>query len=406
MDILQGIKVIDITAWAFVPSAGGVLAHWGADVIKVESPNAPDPMRLLNGTLEPGRASTFFKHYSRGKRSVAINLASPEGREILYAMCVDADVFLTSYLPDVRQKLEIDVEHIRAVNPRIVYARGSGQGPQGPDRGRPGYDGITWWCRGSLAQTTMDVSGARWPTGMVGHGDGMSGMTLAGGICAALLRRERTGVSSVVDASLLGTAVWFNGPALIAAQFAPQERAFGRVEPPASRLAGPATSGAYQTRDHRFVNLSLDLASDVDRVFADLCDHVGRPELGVDERFARAADRFDHRAELYMIFAEMFAARTLEEWKGALATTEGAWSPVSTPEEVYEDPQTQANGFLRHVDYPDGGLKVPVPPVLFDEEAGDPPRAPDFAEHTDEVLARLGYDAGDIERLRREGVVA
>src|SRR5579883_1012289 len=406
MDILRGIKVIDITAWAFVPSAGGVLAHWGADVIKVESPTAPDPMRLLDGTLEPGRASTYFKHYSRGKRSVALNLATPEGREILYALAADADVFLTSYLPDVRRKLEIDVEHIRAINPRIVYARGSGQGPKGPDRARPGYDGITWWCRGSLAQSAMDVSGARWPTGMVGHGDGMSGMTLAGGICAALLHRERTGHAPVVDASLLGTAVWFNGPALIAAQFTPQQREFGPVEPSPSRLAGSATSGAYQTRDHRFVNLSLDLASDVDRVFADFCDHVGKPELAADERFARAADRLAHRQELHEILAGVFAARTLEEWKVALATTEGAWSPVSTPEEVYEDPQTQANGFLRHVDYPGGGLKVPVPPVLFDEEAGDPPRAPDFAEHTDEVLAALGYGAAEVERLRAAGVVA
>src|SRR5947199_7549666 len=99
MRILQGFKVVDVTAWAFVPSAGGVLAHWGADVIKVESPTAPDPMRTLGGTLEPGGASTYFKHYSRGKRSVAINLAHDKGREILYSLCADADVFLTSYLP-------------------------------------------------------------------------------------------------------------------------------------------------------------------------------------------------------------------------------------------------------------------------------------------------------------------
>src|ERR1700759_4752863 len=125
MQILQGFKVVDVTAWAFVPSAGGVLAHWGADVIKVESPNMPDPMRLLGGTLEPGGASTFFKHYSRGKRAVAINLASDEGRELIYKLAAEADVFLTSYLPATRRKLKIDVDDIKAINPNIIYARGS-----------------------------------------------------------------------------------------------------------------------------------------------------------------------------------------------------------------------------------------------------------------------------------------
>jgi crotonobetainyl-CoA:carnitine CoA-transferase CaiB-like acyl-CoA transferase len=405
MNVLEGIRVVDITAWAFVPSAGGVLAHWGADVIKVESPRAPDPMRLLGGTLEPGGASTYFKHYSRGKRAIALDLANEEGRQILYSLCTTADVFLTSYLPDTRRKLKIDVDDIRAVNPRIIYARGSGQGPKGPESGRPGYDGITWWCRGSLAQSTMDVSGATWPTGMVGHGDGMSGTTLAGGICAALLRRERTGVASVVDSSLLGTAVWFNGPVLIASQFGTPERQFGPVDPPPERAAAGATSGIYQTKDHRFLSLALDLAAN-EAEYVDLCEHLGRADLPTDDRFSNAANRAAHKEELYSIFVGVFASKTLDEWKEILVTAKGAWSPVQTPEEVYDDPQTKANGFLRHVDYPDGGLKIPAPPVLFDEEAGDPPRAPDFAEHTDDVLRSLNYADEEIARLRSAGVIA
>ncbi|MCB2059082.1 MAG: CoA transferase, partial [Novosphingobium sp.] len=121
MKILQGIKVLDVTAYAFVPSAGGVMAHWGADVIKVESPKAPDPMRFINVPT--------FRHYSRGKRSIAINLASDEGRELVYQLAADADVFLTSYLAPTRRKRGIDVEDIRKVNPNIIYARGSGHGP-------------------------------------------------------------------------------------------------------------------------------------------------------------------------------------------------------------------------------------------------------------------------------------
>jgi crotonobetainyl-CoA:carnitine CoA-transferase CaiB-like acyl-CoA transferase len=407
MNVLDGIKVVDVTAWAFVPAAGGVLAHWGADVVKVESPMAPDPMRLLGGTLEPGDASSLFKHYSRGKRSIAVDLSTDEGREIIYRLAAEADVFLTSYLPATRRKLKIDVDDIRAVNPQIVYARGSGQGPQGPEAGRPGYDGITWWCRGTLAQSTMDVSGASWPTGMVGHGDGMSGMTLAGGICAALLKRERTGVTSVVDGSLLGTAIWFNGMAIIAAQggmpLPPPLPKVSPPTPPPGREFGSPSMKTYRTKDDRFLNL-LFLGDD-DRDWVDLCEHLGRPELGTDPRFGDVLSRMANGAEGTAILDEIFASKTLDEWKEILVSTRGAWAQIQTVAEIYDDPQTRANGFLRHVDYPDGGLKVPVPPILFDEEGGDPPAAPDFAAHTDEVLAELGFKADQIDELRAAGTI-
>jgi crotonobetainyl-CoA:carnitine CoA-transferase CaiB-like acyl-CoA transferase len=379
-------------------------AHWGADVVKVESTTAPDPMRFLGGTLEPGGASSYFKHYSRGKRSIALDLASGDGREVIYKLAAEADVFLTSYLPATRKKLRIDVDDIRAVNPRIIYARGSGQGPKGPESERPGYDGITWWCRGTLAQSTMDVSGAEWPTGMVGHGDGISGMTLAGGICAALLHRERTGETPVVDASLLGTAVWFNGPAIIQAQMPGQpERTFAPVAAPAGHRMAPANMNTYQTQDHRFLNVLF--LGDADADWADLCEHLGRPDLATDPRWATSQARIRNSAEAVAILDEVFAARTLDEWKGILVTARGAWSPVQTPKEVYDDPQTLANGFLRAVDYPTGSLKVPVPPILFDEEAGDPPPAPDYAAHTDEVLRELGYSEDRIAELRATSTV-
>jgi crotonobetainyl-CoA:carnitine CoA-transferase CaiB-like acyl-CoA transferase len=405
MDILDGIKVVDLTMWAFVPSCGGVLAQWGADVIKVESPTAPDPMRFLGGSLEPGGASNLFKHYSRGKRSIALNLASDEGRDVLYQLVADADVFLTSYLPPTRKKLRVDVDDIRKVNPDIIYARGSGQGPKGVDADRGGYDGVTWWGRGSLAQSTMDVSGATWPTGMVGHGDGMSGMTLVSGVLAALLRRERTGQTSVVDGSLLATAVWFNGLAIVSGQGVDMPpRTFPKGTPPAGRENGLANMGPYQTKDHRF--LTLGFLGDPQADWVDLCEHLERTDLATDPRFADAGSRMANRTELMAILDEIFASKTFEEWKKLLATTKGVWAPVQTPEELFDDPQVIANGFLRHVDYPDGGLTVPSPPILFDEEAGDPPAAPDFAAHTDEILGELGMDTDEISRLRSVGAIA
>jgi crotonobetainyl-CoA:carnitine CoA-transferase CaiB-like acyl-CoA transferase len=253
----------------------------------------------------------------------------------------------------------------------------------------------------------MDEAELTWPMGMVGHGDGISGLVFAGGICAALLHRERTGEATVVDSSLMGTAVWFNGLALMAAQSSPRQRAFA----PAQRKFAPgvapqfrtATICHYQTKDYRFIYLMF--LGDDDRDFADLCQRLDRPQLATDPRFVNANTRLANSRALIGILEEVFSAKTLEEWKTILGTARGAWSTVQTPEEVYSDPQTLANGFLRHVDYPDGGLKVPTPPILFDEEAGDPPRAPDFAEHTNQVLGELGCSAEDIARYRAAGIV-
>jgi crotonobetainyl-CoA:carnitine CoA-transferase CaiB-like acyl-CoA transferase len=319
-------------------------------------------------------------------------------------------VFLTSYLAPTRRKLGIDVEHIRKVNPKIIYARGSGHGPKGPDADRPGYDALSWWSRGSLSQSAMDMAKIEWPMmGMVGHGDGMSGLVFAGGICAALLHRERTGEAKVVDSSLLGTAVWFNALEVMQVHGAPNRPEPHRVPRPPIPKNVPAgmisaLRSIYQTSDYRFIYL-LFLGDD-DRDHADLCQRIGRPELASDARFAEAKNRNANSAELTAILDEAISAKPLAEWKALLAEARGAWTVVQTPEEILEDPQTIANGFMRHVDYPGGGLRVPIPAIQFDEEGGDPQPAPDFAEHTDEILAQLGCNADDIRRYRDAGTVA
>jgi crotonobetainyl-CoA:carnitine CoA-transferase CaiB-like acyl-CoA transferase len=402
MNVLAGVRVVDVTMWAFVPSAGGVLAHWGADVIKVESPRSPDPLRLLPGTAVGDGDSWFFKHYSRGKRGIALDLASDDGREILYQLVEGADIFLTSYLPKTRRKLKFDVDDIRAVNPRIIYARGTGQGPQGPDAEQGGYDGATWWCRGSLAQSTMNVAGVDSPTGMVGHGDGISGLTLAGGICAALVKRHLTGEPSVVDCSLLGTAIWFNGPSIISSGLGGDFMAAGSTAPREERH--PTNQSIYRTKDDRFLITSM--LGDFDDEWADFCEHLDRPDLIEDPRFSTSADRFRNRAAAVAVFDEIFAQHTLAEWKNKLSTTKGVWSPIQTPLEMFDDPQTVANGFLRTVDDPDGVVRLPIPPVLFDGEGGDPPVAPRVGEHTDEILEEVGLSAERISVLRSAGTIA
>jgi crotonobetainyl-CoA:carnitine CoA-transferase CaiB-like acyl-CoA transferase len=402
MKPLQGIRVIDVTMWAFCPAAAAILASWGADVVHVENAASPDPMRVFaGGSVEPGHAHWLFKHYNRGKRSIAINLAAAEGQEVLHALVAEADVFVTSFLERTRKKLRFDVDDLRAVNPRLVYAKGSGAGPLGPEAHRGGYDGATWWNRGSLAATAMGVTGTDWPPGMVGHGDGMSGLVFAGGIAAALLGRERTGEPAVVDSSLLGTAMWFNAPAITSSKFAPEQRLF-QSQPP--RTALHWTSNTYQTADGRFLMLSM--LGDHQNEWLDFCQHIGRGDLAADPRFATAADRAASSVELLGILDEVFAARTYAEWGRILVTLRGVWAPVQTAAEMHDDPQAVANGMVTDVDYAAGTLSLVSPPVMFDSGPDRATRAPEFGEHTDEVLAAAGYPADAIAKLRESGVVA
>ncbi|MGX7678565.1 CaiB/BaiF CoA transferase family protein [Jatrophihabitans sp. DSM 45814] len=399
MKALSGIRVIDLTMWAFVPSAGCVLAQWGADVIKVENPHACDPMRTFaTGSLEPGGAHPWFKHYNRGKRGIAIDLSTDAGREILYQLVRDADVFLTSYLPATRRKLKIDLEDIRSVNPRIIYARGSGQGPRGPEAERSAYGSTSFFARGSLTYSGMTAAGAERPFTGPGHDDAMAGHTLAGGICAGLLQRERTGVAPLIDGTLLGTAIWFNGHEIIRAKT--EEDTSGAAMASIQQSAGQR---AYRTRDGRF--LLLCFLGDLDEDWFDLYEHLGKAELAADPRFSTAASRLTNNLEMVRELDELFATRDYGTWKQILLTTKGVWAPVQQPIETYDDPQTIANGFIREVDYPDGPLALPSPAILFDEDPGDPSRAPDFGEHTDDVLAEAGFTASAIAQYRESGVV-
>ncbi|MGX7677471.1 CaiB/BaiF CoA transferase family protein [Jatrophihabitans sp. DSM 45814] len=402
MKPLEGIRVLDLTMWAFCPAAAAILASWGADVIHIENPASPDPMRLFSGgSLEPGRANWMFKHYNRGKRAIALNLASDEGVAVLHRLVADTDVFITSFLPRTRQKLHFDVDDLRAINPNLLYAKGTGAGPLGPESHRGGYDGASWWSRGSLSHTAMAVTETNTPPGMIGHGDGMSGLVFAGGIAAGLLQRERTGVAPVVDSSLMGTAMWFNAPAIISSKFPPGEQFF-QSKPARDQVHW--TGNSYRTSDGRFLLLSL--LGDHQNEWIDFCQHVERTDLLDDARFTTAQDRGAHSAELVAILDEVFTGKTYADWGQILLTLRGVWAPVQTAAEMHDDPQAIANRLISDVDYPDGPMALPSPPVMFDNAATTAERAPDFGEHTEEVLAAAGYGAEAIASLRAAGVIA
>lgn len=400
-DVLAGIRVVEVASWTFVPSSGAILAEWGADVIKIEDPERGDPQRGLisSGIIPKGGANFMYEIPNRGKRSVGLNIASEQGRELLYRLVETADVFVTNYLPDVRQRLGIEVAQIRERNPKIIYVRGSGNGQEGPEASRGGFDSATYWARAGIASALMEPD-HQWPTGVrPGFGDLMGGLALAGGVAAALLRRERTGVPSEVDVSLLGLGLWNLGPDIASAKM------FEHLPRPAfdRDSVGNPLVGFYPTADGRFISLMLFQDQ---RYWPDLCIHLDRPELVADPRFATSAARYENRRECIALLRDIFRSATLAEWRERLATLAGVWAPVQTPLEVHDDPQVIANGYLQELDGGDGaGFAVTTNPVQFDRKPPRVNRAPGHGEHTDSVLTELGYDYDEILAFKADGAV-
>jgi crotonobetainyl-CoA:carnitine CoA-transferase CaiB-like acyl-CoA transferase len=402
-DLLEGVRVVELGLFALVPAAAAVLAEWGADVVKIEHPVQGDPVRgLAAWGIKPGTGgfSYMWEICNRGKRSVGLDVAHPDGREVLFGMLERADVFLTSFLPSARQKLGIDVADVTARNPTIIYGRGSGQGPKGEEADAGGFDGAAYWNRSGVASAAMPVgSGEPIALPSPGFGDLQTGMHLAGGIMAALWRRERTGRGAVVDTSLLASGLWAMQGAVAGSAVA------GTAElPRRARIenTNPLVL-AYPTADGRFVALMM-LGSD--RYWPGLCDAIGRPDLLSDVRFASARDRAAHSAECVAELDTVFSARPLAHWRAALARQEGPWAVVAHAAEARSDGQARVNGYVQDVDYGDGrSIPMIAAPVQLDETAPTLRPAPEHGAHTEEVLLEMGYDWESINELKTSGAI-
>lgn len=401
---MSGVRVLEVAQWTFVPAAGAVLADWGADVVKVEHPRSGDSQRGLrqlgNIAIEEPH-NPVMEHANRGKQSIALDISVPDGHELLMDIARSSDVFLTNFLPDARKKLKIDVDDLRAVNPKIIYARGSAYGPLGTDGAKGGYDMTGFWSRaaGAASTTPSDLNGVVAQPGPA-YGDSIGGMTIAGGIAAALFERERTGVARTVDISLLGVGVWAMGVAVNAALISGQPWV---ANPSGANVAphNPLT-GFYRTSDDRFLGLSMLQAF---RYFAEFCTLVGIPDLPADERFSSHELLAKNAGAAADALRQAIASQSLDHWRSVLADFEGQWAPVLNTAEVAADPQVRANGGIVPVAGDGDGHELVASPVLFDETPLRLRPAPEFAEHTEALVLGLGGDWDRIAALKESGAI-
>lgn len=378
---LAGIRVIELAMWVAGPAAGGIMADWGADVIKIE-PARGDPQRAVFTSV--GVRSDIpvppFEVDNRGKRSVVMNLRDDAEVERLHALLATADVVISNMRPGALERLGLDPETVCARHRSIVYGVITGYGREGADRNRAGYDVGAYWARSGLAHTIVP-SGELPPSPRSGMGDHQTGMTLAAGVMAKLVERARTGRGGLVSTSLLRVGMYS-----IAWDMGIELR-FGKRQPTVHRDESPAPLvNSYLSADGKGFWL---ICLEGDRHWPKLLRAIDRPDLGDDTRFDTAKGRLDNSVGLIGEFDAIFATKPLADWAATFDVHDVWWAPIQSIPDVLDDPQAQP-GFVQMT--PRGGdrpFRAVATPVDFDGYHMRPGTVPTLGEHTADVLAEL-----------------
>ncbi len=387
---LEGIKVLELGNFISGPYGACLLADMGADVIKVENPKGGDPFR----GWDLGGDQPNFWAYNRGKKSVTLNLQTPEGKKIFLGLAKTVDVVLENYRPGVTKKLGIDYEALRALNDKIIYCSITGTGPTGPYKNRPAYDTVGQGLGGMLS-LLMDAKSPV-PIGP-NYADSLSGLFACVGVLGALVARAQTGKGQQVNTTMAGAILGF----LIAP--ATSTLSTGDVPGPYSR---PISSQTYAFSASDGLPFAIHLSSP-QKFWEGLCKAVGHPELIDDPRFHTRPNRRKNYSDLNQTFAAFFKEKPRFHWLGQLEANEVPHTPVYNMAEVFEDPQ------IKHM-----GLKIKIErqnkpeirtvrfPVDYSEtKAPHPAPPPELGEHNGDFLTALGYEEKAIAALKEKGVI-
>ena len=392
MGALDGLRVIDAGLLVQGPQAAATLGEWGADVVKVELPGLGDQARWLFLAADDLR-SAYFTACNRGKRSVTVDLRTPDGREVFLRLVATADVVITNFAPGTMERWGLGYAEVAARNPRIVYATGSTFGTEGPDASREGAD-LSGQAAGGLISTTGRDGGEPTPVGAT-IADHVASQNLVAGILAALLERERSGEGQLVSTSIVGGQIWAQASEYTAQLL--RGRPAGRANRGNPLI--PGLYGIFPTADGWIAVVGI-IGPDRTRFF----EVVGRPDLA--DRFPQPFYWEADKAELFPVLDDAFATATTAEWCDRLRAAGLRHAPVRDHAQVVADPGVWANGYFAEVEGPAGVEQVVGAPVAFGRTPGRSPAfAPELGQHTEEVLLELGYTWDDITPLRQAGVI-
>ena len=400
-NLLEGYKVVELATFVFGPAAGTILGDFGAEVIHIEHPQTGDPYRMLPQLkpLPECEDNYCWILTARGKKSIALDVRKPEGREVAHKLVKDADVFITNLHPSVLEKLGMDWESLAPENPRLIYAHATGYGDQGDEVEKPGYDATAWWARSGLMDAVRPA-GAEFALATAGMGDHPSAMALFGAIALALFDRERTGKGRRVKTSLCANGAWSNSILIQAALCGGKT-----YQPPSKATSANALVNHYLCSCGRGLYLAM-VQEPVE--WERFTRAVGKPELATDPRFKELPLRRANAQALIQILEEVFASRPLSAWREELDRHQITFGIIQRIDDLAHDPQLAANGILREMSGPGirPGLRTVDSPIQLDGVTKAPARRPPgLGEHGREILRDLGYDDARIASLVKEGVL-
>jgi len=353
---------------------------------------------MLSGSRRLTDIEYLSQNINRNKRSVTLDISKESGRKIIHKMLETADVFLHNFRQREIEKFGLEYESLSQRNPGLVYASLTGYGRNGPDRDLPAFEGSAYFARSGMLHA-IQSPGQPPMLHPLCLGDYPTGMCLAYGIMTALLIREKTGVGQEVDASLFNTGVFAISADINASLITGQDRqALDRKD------VTNAVGNSYQTKDGRWFRLVM---SQPDPYWSRLCQAIEREDLIDDPRFSEFQPRLDNFRELFKIMEEAFLSKTLDEWKVRLDKAGLPWAPVQSLPDVCNDPQARANDFFTTLDHPEyGRIELVANPIKLGKTKPAMRPAPQFGQHTEEVLLEYGYTWEDIAQFKQEGIIA